>query len=131
RAEVPYRVIGGTRFYERREVKDALAYLRAIVNPTDEVSLKRIVNVPKRGVGDTSVGRIDAWAASHGVTFAEALDHAEETGVHGRALTGIRELVVLLEELRAVDDGPRVVLEAILSRTGYTAELEASRSLEP
>src|SRR5947209_7673473 len=130
RAEVPYRVIGGTRFYERREVKDALAYLRALINPTDEVSLKRIVNVPKRGVGDTSLGRIDAWALSHGVTFAEALDHAEEAGVHGRALTGIRELVELLEELRAVDDGPRVVLEAILARTGYTAELEATRSLE-
>src|SRR3954466_5291089 len=130
RAEVPYRVIGGTRFYERREVKDALAYMRAVVNPTDEVSLKRIINVPKRGVGDTSLGRVDAWANSHGVTFAEALDHAEEAGVHGRALTGIRELVELLEDLRAVDDGPRVVLEAILERTGYTAELEAARSLE-
>src|SRR3954462_10653648 len=130
RAEVPYRVIGGTRFYERREVKDALAYLRAVINPTDEVSLKRIVNVPKRGVGDTSLGRVDAWANSHGVTFAEALDHAEEAGVHGRALTGIRELVELLEDLRAVDDGPRVVLEAILERTGYAAELENARSLE-
>jgi DNA helicase-2/ATP-dependent DNA helicase PcrA len=130
RAEVPYRVIGGTRFYERREVKDALAYLRAIVNPTDEVSLKRIINVPKRGVGDTSLGRIDAWAASHGVTFDEALDHAEEAGVHGRALTGVRELVELLADLRAVDDGPRVVLEAILDRTGYTRELESTRSLE-
>src|SRR5438309_106117 len=130
RAEVPYRVIGGTRFYERREVKDALAYLRAVINPTDEVSLKRIVNVPKRGVGDTSLGRIDAWAASHGATFDEALDHAEQAGVHGRALTGIRELVDLLENLRAVDDGPRVVLEAILDRTGYAAELEAMRSLE-
>src|SRR5581483_6313401 len=130
RAEVPYRVIGGTRFYERREVKDALAYLRAVINPTDEVSLKRIINVPKRGVGDTSLGRIDAWAASHGETFAEALDHAEEAGVHGRALTGVRELVDLLEALRAVDDGPRVVLEAILDRTGYAAELENTRSLE-
>jgi DNA helicase II / ATP-dependent DNA helicase PcrA len=130
RAEVPYRVIGGTRFYERREVKDALAYLRAVINPTDEVSLKRIINVPKRGVGDTSLGRIDAWAASHGVTFDEALDHAEEAGVHGRALTGIREVVELLQNLRGVDDGPRVVLEAILDRTGYAAELEATRSLE-
>src|SRR5438477_263416 len=86
-----------------------------------------IINGRKRGVGDTSLGRIDAWAQSHGVTFSEALDHAEEAGVHGRALTGIRDVVVLLEELRAVDDGPRVVLEAILARTGYTAELEATR----
>jgi DNA helicase-2/ATP-dependent DNA helicase PcrA len=130
RAEVPYRVVGGTRFYERREVKDALAYLRAVVNPLDEVSLKRIVNVPKRGVGDTSLGRLDAWAASHGVPFAEALDHAEEAGVSGRALTGIRDVVTLLEELRAVDDGPRVVLEAILERTGYSAGLESERSIE-
>jgi DNA helicase II / ATP-dependent DNA helicase PcrA len=130
RAEVPYRVVGGTRFYERREVKDALAYLRAIVNPLDEVSLKRIVNVPKRGVGDTSLGRLDAWAASHGIPFAEALDHAEEAGVSGRALTGIRDVVTLLEELRAVDDGPRVVLEAILERTGYSAGLESERSIE-
>jgi DNA helicase-2/ATP-dependent DNA helicase PcrA len=76
------------------------------------------------------LGRIDAWAASHRVPFAEALDHAEEAGVHGRALTGIRELVDLLENLRAVDDGPRVVLEAILDRTGYAAELENTRSLE-
>src|SRR4029077_8346509 len=74
--------------------------------------------------------RIDGWATSHAVTFTEALDHAEEAGVHGRALTGIRDLVSLLEELRAVDDSPRAVLEAILARTGYTAELEATRSLE-
>jgi DNA helicase-2/ATP-dependent DNA helicase PcrA len=124
RAEVPYRVVGGTRFYERREVKDALAYLRAIVNPVDEVSLKRIVNVPKRGVGDTSLGRIDAWATSHGVTFAEALDHAEDAGVHGRALTGVRELVALLEELRAVDDSPRAVLAELVGVAGEYENIE-------
>ena len=65
RAGIPYKVIGGTRFYDRREVKDALAYLRAVVNPADEVSVKRVLNVPKRGVGDTTVGRLDAWAG-HG-----------------------------------------------------------------
>src|SRR5439155_4571667 len=130
RVGIPYRVVGGTRFYERREVKDALAYLRALVNPLDEVSLKRVLNVPKRGVGDTSVGRLDAWAASHGMAFAEALEHAEEAGVSGRALTGIREFVSLLAELRAVDDGPRAVLEAVLARTGYSAELEAMRDIE-
>jgi DNA helicase-2/ATP-dependent DNA helicase PcrA len=104
--------------------------LKAVVNPTDEVSLKRIINVPKRGVGDTSIGRLDAWSRSHGEPFSEALDHAEEAGVSGRALTGGRELVTLLVHLRAVDDGPRVVLEAILERTGYAAELESARSLE-
>src|SRR5205807_4899539 len=113
RVGIPYKVVGGTRFYERREVKDALAYLRAVVNPVDEVSLRRIVNVPKRGVGDTSLGRIDAWATSHGVTFAEALDHAEQAAVHGRALTGVREVVSMLAELRAVDDGLRAAIDAI------------------
>src|SRR5207245_11388428 len=110
RAGVPYKVVGGTRFYERREVKDALAYLRALVNPFDEVSLKRIVNVPKRGVRDTSVGRLDAWAVARGAAFAEALQHAEEAGVGGRALTGIGELSALLSELRAEEGGPRAVL---------------------
>src|SRR5690606_20098253 len=68
RAGIPYKVVGGPRFYDRREVKDALAYLRSVVNPSDEVSLKRVLNVPKRGVGDTTVGRLDAWAAGHGVS---------------------------------------------------------------
>ena len=70
RVGIPYKVIGGTRFYDRREVKDALAYLRAVVNPVDEVSLKRVLNVPKRGVGDTTVGRLDAWARGHGLPFS-------------------------------------------------------------
>ena len=90
RTGVPYKVVGGTRFYDRREVKDALAYVKAVVNPADEVSVKRVLNVPKRGVGDTTVGRLDAWANSRGVTFREALDHAEEAGASGAALRGIR-----------------------------------------
>ena len=69
RTGVPYKVVGGTRFYDRREIKDALAYLKAVVNPADEVSVKRVLNVPKRGVGDTTVGRLDAWANAHGVAF--------------------------------------------------------------
>jgi DNA helicase-2/ATP-dependent DNA helicase PcrA len=133
RLDIPYRVIGGTRFYERREVKDALAYLRVIANPTDEVSLRRILNVPKRGIGDTSVGRLDAWAAAQGRTFADALLKAEEAGVSGKALAGIRQLVALLDELRhkAGDDAPpSALLEAVLARSGYAAELEAARSIE-
>ena len=76
RVGVPYKVVGGTRFYDRREIKDAMAYLRAVVNPTDEVSLKRILNVPKRGIGDTSVERLDAFAAAEGLAFVEALRRA-------------------------------------------------------
>jgi DNA helicase II / ATP-dependent DNA helicase PcrA len=99
RRAVPYKVVGGVRFYERREVKDVLAYLRALDNPADEVSLKRIVNVPKRGVGDTSVKRLESFAASHHCGFAEALARAEEAGVTGRALTGVRSFLALMEDL--------------------------------
>ncbi|HEX8769397.1 MAG TPA: UvrD-helicase domain-containing protein, partial [Acidimicrobiales bacterium] len=130
RHDIPYKVVGGTRFYDRREVKDVLAYLRAVANPADEVSLKRIVNVPRRGVGDTSVARLDTWATSHGRPFADALSHADEAGVGGKALAGIRTLDRLLAELRENGDGPAAVLDRVMSVTGYRAELEADDSLE-
>jgi DNA helicase-2/ATP-dependent DNA helicase PcrA len=130
RENIPYKVVGGTRFYERREVRDALAYLRAVVNPADEVSVRRVLNVPKRGVGDTSVARLDAWAAERGSTFVDALGHASEAGVSGRALTGVTELVTLLEKLRGAEGGPASVLERALTDTGYLAELQADGSIE-
>ena len=133
RRNIPYQIVGGTRFYERREVKDLLAYLRAVANPADEVSLKRIVNVPKRGVGDTSVSRLDAWAASRGLPFFEALAAAEQAGVGGKALGGIRDLLALLEELRGMAAGggtPDKLLQVVIDRTGYAAELEAERTVE-
>jgi DNA helicase II / ATP-dependent DNA helicase PcrA len=102
RQGVPYKVVGGARFYERREVKDMLAYLHAIANPDDEVSLKRVLNVPRRGVGDTSVGRLDAWAAAKGVPFSEALAHPQEAGITGKALAGIASFLALMNELRAM-----------------------------
>jgi DNA helicase II / ATP-dependent DNA helicase PcrA len=112
------------------------------------VSHKRIVNVPKRGVGDTSIARLDVWARANGVIFAEALAHAEAAGVTGKALGGIRDLLNLLTELRAIarppapgseaeadaadgpEFGPAAVLEAVLARTGYQAELEAEQTVE-
>ena len=130
RQSIPYKVVGGTRFYDRREVKDALAYLRAVVNPSDEVSVRRVVNVPKRGVGDTSLARLEAWATSRGRPFADALAKAEEAGVGGRALVGVGQLVGLLDELRSVDASPSGMLEAVLARTGYAAELQADGSIE-
>ena len=81
---VPYRIVGGTKFYDRREIKDALAYLRALVNPDDEVGWKRIVNVPKRGVGDTSVRKVEAYAQGADVAFRDALREAAAAGVTGR-----------------------------------------------
>ncbi|MBO0694414.1 MAG: ATP-binding domain-containing protein, partial [Acidimicrobiaceae bacterium] len=135
RRNVPYKVVGGTKFYDRREIKDVLAYLRATANASDEVSLKRILNVPKRGVGDTSVGRIDRRAREHGVPFAQALAEAEAAGVTGRALTGIRQLLDLLAELteaRAAGEGsgPATLIETVLERTGYLAELHDDHTVE-
>ena len=77
RREIGYQVIGGTKFYDRREIKDALAYLRALVNPDDEVSWKRIVNTPRRGVGDTSVAKVESYAQGAGLTFRDALRAAD------------------------------------------------------
>jgi len=131
RAGIPYKVIGGTRFYDRREIKDAIAYVQAVVNPADEVSVKRILNVPKRGVGDTTVGRLDAWARSHGLTFMEALREAEHAGVTGRAVSGIESFLALVDEAHPqVDGSPAVLLQTILDRSGYVADLQAEHSVE-
>ena len=128
---IPYKVIGGTRFYDRREIKDALAYLKAAANPADEVSLKRVVNIPKRGVGDTTIGRLDQWARAHGLSFGAALEASEAAGVKGPAVRGIKQFVSLLEELRAaIPDGPAAVLELALKESGYLDELEAEHSIE-
>src|SRR3989440_5682314 len=131
RSGIPYRVFGGVKFYDRREVKDVLAYLRALANPDDEVSLKRIVNVPKRGVGDTSVAKVEAYSAERNLTFGGALARAMDAGGSGKALGGIRVLLDVLEELA---DGARPgvgdTVEAVLERTGYMAELEAEQSIE-
>jgi DNA helicase-2/ATP-dependent DNA helicase PcrA len=137
RAGVPYRVVGGVKFYDRREVKDVLAYLRALVNPDDEVSWRRVVNTPKRGVGDTSVNKVAAHAQGAGITFRDALARADAAGVSGKALGGIRDLLELMGAFADVAsgrggaaDGIGPTVEAILEQTGYLAELEAERSIE-
>ena len=134
RAGIPYRVVGGTKFYDRREVRDALAYLRALVNPGDVLSWKRIANVPRRGVGDTSLRRVEAWVDGMGGTFREGLAQAAAAGVRGRALTGIDGLLEVMGELEGLAEcggaGVARVLEAVLERTGYLAELEAERTIE-
>ncbi len=131
RSGVPYRVFGGVKFYDRREIKDALAYLRALVNPDDEVSWKRIVNTPRRGVGDTSVAKVDSYASGAGIPFPAAIEHAAEAGVTGRALGGLRDLLDLMAEAReAAKGGVSAALEAVLTRSGYLAELESERSIE-
>ncbi len=131
RGGIPYKVVGGTRFYDRREVKDAMAYLRAVVNTTDEVNLKRVLNVPKRGIGDQTVGRLDAYARSHGLSFIDALRNWDVAGVSARSARGIESFLTLLDELATeLASGPAALLDSILSRSGYLAELEADRSVE-
>ncbi len=126
----PYKVVGGVRFYERREVRDALAYLRMLVNPADQVSLRRILNTPKRGIGDRAVECVQSLAEREQITFWEALRRAQDApGLATRSLTNIKAFVAMVEELQSmVEAGERadVVLESVLARSGYLAELEAS-----
>jgi DNA helicase-2/ATP-dependent DNA helicase PcrA len=130
RVGMPYRVVGGTKFYERREVRDALAYLRSLANPTDEVSLRRILNVPKRGIGERAEAMVDAFGQRERISFAEALERAAEApGIATRSLTSITGFVQLMTDLRTlVESGAdaAVVLQAILEQSGYLAELQAS-----
>ncbi len=131
RVGIPYRVLGGTRFYDRKEVKDAVAYLRAVVNPVDEVSIKRVLNEPKRGVGATSIGRLDAWATAHGLPFLDALRRADDASVSGKAARGIATFLQLLEDVAdTVASGPGPLLQALLERSGYLDALEAERTIE-
>ncbi|MFJ9338259.1 DNA helicase PcrA [Streptomyces sp. NPDC101733] len=130
RVGLPYKVVGGVRFYERKEVRDVLAYLRVLANPEDNVPLRRILNVPKRGIGERAEAMIDALAMREKITFPQALRRVDEAfGMAARSTNAVKRFNVLMEELRTIVDsgaGPAVVLEAILERTGYLAELQAS-----
>ncbi|MEU3353360.1 DNA helicase PcrA [Streptomyces sp. NPDC037389] len=130
RVGLPYKVVGGVRFYERKEVRDVLAYLRVLANPEDTVPLRRILNVPKRGIGERAEAMIEALALREKVSFAQALRRVDEAyGMAARSANAVKRFNVLLEELRTVVEsgaGPATVLEAVLERTGYLAELQAS-----
>ena len=122
--DIPYRVIGGTKFYDRKEVKDAIGYLRCVMNPADEVSIRRVINVPRRGVGDTSLDKVAALAAEQSIGLSVALRRAAAAGVGGAALRGINEFVALIDSLEADrDHGPAHLLRELLERSGYLAEL--------
>ncbi|MDH3679637.1 MAG: DNA helicase PcrA [Acidimicrobiia bacterium] len=131
RVGIPYKVIGGTRFYDRREIKDAVAFLKAVANPNDEVSIKRIINVPKRGIGDTTVGKVDNYAKMIGASFVDSLRRSDDAGVTGTAVKGIARFLELLDGFTEdLEKGPAAALEAILRDTGYVAELEDEHSIE-
>ncbi|WP_026316269.1 DNA helicase PcrA [Actinokineospora enzanensis] len=132
RLGLPYRVVGGVRFYERREIRDALAYLRVLSNPDDTVSLRRVLNVPKRGIGDRAEACVSTYADRERVPFAAALRAATEGKVpmlNPRSQRAIAGFVELIDGLRRfVEDGQDVaeILDAVLDQTGYRGELEAS-----
>ncbi len=130
RVGLPYKVVGGTRFYERREIKDAVAYLRAVANPDDDVNLRRILNVPKRGLGDRSEAMVAGFAERERISFGTALERLDEVpGLGTRALSGLRAFASMMADVRALADtgaGPSEVLGSVLDRSGYLAELRAS-----
>ncbi len=134
RVGLPYRVVGGVRFYERREVRDLLAYLRLIANPADEVSLRRVLNVPKRGIGERAEEYVAGYASRMRTSFAQALRTPSEVpGLAARSASAIAGFNALVDDLReqAATSGPVAELvEAVLDRTGYQASLEASEDLQ-
>jgi len=134
RSGLPYKVVGGVRFYERREVRDLLAYLRLIANPDDEVSLRRVLNTPRRGIGDRAEEYVAALASRERITFAQALGRPDDVpGLAARSARAIAGFNELMAEFRAmVEAGSPVgdVAAAILDQTGYVTELEASTDLQ-
>ena len=132
RQQVPYQVIGGPRFYERAEIKDAIAYLQVLDNPADAVSLQRIANRPRRGIGDTTLARLGTHADAMGVTLFEALDRAEEAGVAGRPLRNVQALWTLMQSLQAASRELTVpeLVERVLEDSGYLDALDSERTIE-
>lgn len=138
RSDIPYKVVGGTRFYERKEVKDMLAYLAAVVNEDDDVAMRRIINTPKRGIGDTAVEAVEkhrrelSLAAARdgqpGVSFGTALRNAGTLGLQARSVSAINGFIALMDDLRslAADNGPAGVLDAIADRSDMLRQLRAS-----
>jgi DNA helicase II / ATP-dependent DNA helicase PcrA len=127
RIAIPYKVVGGVRFYERKEVKDFLAYLRVLVNAEDEISLRRIINTPKRGIGDRALDCVDLFAAETEISFWSALTQAKEApNIPTRALASINDFITLLESLRTLVEAkvaPSVIAQAVLEQSGLLAEL--------
>jgi DNA helicase-2/ATP-dependent DNA helicase PcrA len=130
RVGLPYKVVGGVRFYERKEIRDLLAYLRVLANPEDTVSLRRVLNVPKRGIGDRAEACVEAYASRERMSFWQALRLPEDVpGMATRSINAVREFVGLLDELRGSVPSltPAELIESILLKSGYLAELQASR----
>ncbi|MSX38259.1 MAG: DNA helicase PcrA, partial [Actinobacteria bacterium] len=130
RVGLPYKVVGGVRFYERKEIRDAVAYLRSLANPDDDISLRRILNTPRRGIGDRAEACVEVFAQRERISFGAALARAAEApGIATRSLSQIEAFVTLMGDLRTLVEagsGPGTVLQAVLEQTGYLSELMAS-----
>jgi DNA helicase-2/ATP-dependent DNA helicase PcrA len=133
RRGLPYAVVGNVKFYERREIRDAMSYLRTIVNPADQVAVKRIINSPKRGIGDTTIAHVDRFAQRNGITFYEAVERAGEIDqLNSGAVRNLQEFLGVMNLLgrRLVGDGVAKAVQAVVDETGYAAALESERTVE-
>jgi DNA helicase-2/ATP-dependent DNA helicase PcrA len=132
RQAIAYQVIGGPRFYERAEIKDVIAYLQAIDNPYDAVSLQRVANRPRRGIGDASLARLQAHADAFGISLWEAFGQAEEAGIAAAPLRAVQQFHTLLQSLQAgaLELEVSELIERVLERSGYVDSLEAERTIE-
>ena len=131
RENIPYKVVGGVKFYERKEIKDVIAYLRLIHNPSDNLSLKRIINEPKRGIGKTSLDHIQQVSDEKGVSMYEIIKHAEEFGFN-RIKANAQEFIELIEELRLKREELSIseLIKQVLNKSGYTKALELENTVE-
>ncbi|HEX9411613.1 MAG TPA: DNA helicase PcrA [Actinomycetota bacterium] len=134
RAGLPYKIVGGVRFYQRKEIKDILGYLRAVVNPGDLISIRRIVNTPKRGIGEATVAATERFAADEDLAFMEAARRADEISTLGPrakgAVAAFVQVIDALNVLAADGTGPAAMVEAAFTESGYLVELEAERTVE-
>ena len=131
RENIPYKIIGGLKFYERKEIKDIIAYLRLIFNPSDNLSLKRIINEPKRGVGKTSLDSIQEIADNNNTSMYEVIKNADKYGLN-RVYTNTREFITLIEYLRSVKDDIKIsdLIKQTLNKSGYTQALKVENTIE-
>lgn len=132
KSNIPYTIVGGTKFYDRKEIKDILAYLRVISNPDDDISLARIINVPKRNIGDTTVEKLQAYAAAHDMSLFGAIQEVAYMGLPARTTNAIGAFGDLISNLMQMTDYLSVteLVEEVLKRTGYRQSLQEEKTLE-
>ncbi|MCS1351995.1 DNA helicase PcrA [Mechercharimyces sp. CAU 1602] len=132
KSNIPYQVVGGIKFYERKEIKDLLAYLRLVVNPDDDISLNRVINVPRRGIGQGTMEKITIYAQKQGLSLFQALKRAEEIGLTARFQSAIHSFVSLISQLHATAEYLSAVelIEEVLQRSGYREELKKEGTIE-